>query len=461
MADYGDFTVLFSYIAVFNVIYTYGLETGYFRFAANGTDKENIFQTTFTSILLSTIALSSLLIWLRVPLSELAGVSNHPEYITWCVLIIATDTLAVIPFARLRQEGRPKKYAIVRISGILVNIALTVFFLVWSPDYVNAHPDSVYALWYNSNSNAGYLIIASVTASLVTFLLLAREWSAYRFRFDPLLWKDIISYCAPMIIIGMGGMVNETMDRPMLEYLYNGSIQEGKIAVSIYNANYKIAIFITLFITAFRMSAEPFFFSQAADKNAPSTYARVMKWFVIVLCFAFLFTALFLDVWKYFIGSTYTSGLGVVPILLCANVCLGIYYNLSVWYKLSNRMRMGMYITLLGASITVVINFLFIPRFGMYACAWATLAAYGTMMVVSFLWGQKYFPVPYNVKKLLSYMAVMLLLFFAERGVQLLTTSVIVRLLSGVVFMGIFMKLIMTKEKNEIKSIPVIGRFVR
>jgi len=305
------------------------------------------------------------------------------------------------------------------------------------------------------------MLLANLAASGVTFLLLCKEWLAYRFRFDAELWNRIIRYSMPMVIIGLGGMINETFDRIMLPRLLPGSPQDGEIANAIYSANYKIAIFITLFITAFRMSAEPFFFSQAKEKNAPRTYARVMKWFVIVLCFAFLFTGLFLDVWKFYIGKAYYSGLGVVPILLAANVCLGIYYNLAVWYKITDKMHLGMLITFIGAAITLIINFAFIPKYGMYACAWATFAAYGTMMVISYYMGQKYFPVPYNLKKLLSYLTVMLLLFFSERLVMFLTDKVFVRLLAASFLMYLFIKLVIAAEKKELAKMPFIGQFIK
>ena len=387
------------------------METAYFRFSAGGTDQKSLFQTVFTSLLTSSVLFSVALIYFRVPISNFIGLGVHTEYITWCVLIIAIDTMAAVPFAKLRQEERPHKYAFTRVAGIVVNIIATLYFLVYSPGMVAANPGSAYAQWYVQNTNVGFLLLALIAQSAVTFLLLYKEWAGYRFKFDAALWKKVIIYSAPMIVIGLGGMVNETMDRLMLPKLLPASDEAKKIAVAIYAANYKIAIFITLFITAFRMSAEPFFFGQAADKNAPKTYAKVMKWFVITLCVAFLFTALYIDIWKYMVGRTYREGLGVVPILLAANVALGIYYNLSVWYKISDKMYMGLIITLIGAAITLVLNFKFIPTYGMYACAWATLAAYGSMMVISYFMGQHYFPVPYATKKLLGYFGIMLLFY--------------------------------------------------
>ena len=461
MVDYGNFSMLYSGISFINVVYTYGLETAYFRFSASGTDQENLFRTTFSSLLVSTFIFSIVLIFFRVELSDYIGLGTHSEYITWCVLIVAVDTMAAIPFARLRQEGRPRKYAFTRVAGIIVNIVLTVYLIAYYPTHRTGAADGAFARWYDANTNAGYLIVANLAQSLVTFLLLYKEWIAYRFKVDVPLLKKILLYSSPMLIVGLGGMVNETFDRIMLGKLWPGPEMEQKIVVGIYGANYKIAIVITLFIQAFKMSAEPFFFGQSTDKNAPKTYARVMKWFVITLCLAFLFTALYIDLWKYFIGPRYRGGLGVVPILLAANVALGIYYNLSVWYKVTDKMYWGMIITLVGAAITLVLNYEFIPRFGMYACAWATFAAYATMMVISYIVGQRYFPVPYARKKLLAYMGVMLVLFFSQKLVMLLTGIVLIRLVTATALMYAFLRLVYTVEKKELGNMPVIGKWVK
>lgn len=462
VTDYGNFSALYSALSFLNVLFTYGMETAYFRFSAAGEDQKKLFRTIFSSLLISTGLLSILLIVFRAPLARLSDIGDHPEYITWCVLIVALDTLSAIPFARLRQEERPRKYAIVRVTGIIANIVTMVIFLAISPRFVATHPGNAYSVWYNNNNNVGFLIMANLIQNALTFLLLFSEWIDFRFVPDKELLKRAFTYSAPLIIAGLGGMINETIDRQMLKHMY-GTIAQGTTEVGIYTANYKIAIFITLFITAFRMSAEPFFFSQAKEKNAPQTYARVMKWFVIVLCCAFLSTALFLDGIKYFLGPIFRNprSLGVVPILLAANVCLGIYYNLSIWYKLTDKMRMGMYITLVGATITIVCNTLFIPEYGMYACAWTTFAAYFSMMVVSYLLGQRYFPVPYNMKKLLSYLGVMAIMFFTQKLVGHFTESLIVRLTSATVLMLMFLRMVVAVEKEELKGMPVIGKYLK
>ncbi len=459
--DYGDFSVLYSCISFVNVIFTYGMETAFFRFSSLGTDKEGLFQTVFTSLFVSTLVFSGVLIFYREEICTFTGLGAHSGYIIICVLIVAIDTMAAIPFARLRQEGRPRKYAFTRVAGILVNICFTIYFIQYSPGQVAYYPATRYAAWYHQNTNVGFLLLANLAQSVVTFLLLYREWNIWRFKFSFSLWTRIIRYAAPMIIIGLGGMVNETIDRIMLRKLSPLSEMQAKIEVGNYSANYKIAILITLFITAFRMSAEPFFFNQATDKTAPKVYARVMKWFVITLCLAFLFTGLFLDIWRHFIGPAYSSGLGVVPILLAANVALGIYYNLSVWYKISDKMHIGMIITMFGAAVTLVLNYYYIPKYGMYACAWTTLAAYGSMMVISYFAGQHYFPVPYATKKLLSYISVMLILFFAEQAVRHFTGIIIVRLATGGLLYFLFLRLVYVVERKELAGMPFVGKYIK
>lgn len=459
--DYGDVSMLYAAIAFANIIFTYGLETGYFRFSSKAEDRSSLFHTLFNSLLGSTLLLSLLVYLFREPISVFVEQGGNSDYIVLCTFIIAFDTLAAIPFARLRQEERPKKYAFVRIAGIMVNIILTIFFIYYSPQYAAANPESVYTIWFQKQTNVGLLLLANLAQSAITFLLLWKEWAQFKAKMDWQLWKKVMRYSTPMLIIGMGGMVNETIDRLMLPKLLPVSDAATKTAVGIYSANYKLAIFITLFIQAFRLGAEPFFFHQAGQKNAPQTYARVMKWFVITLCVAFLFTALYLDVWVRLLGSSYRTGVGVVPILLGANMALGIYYNLSVWYKITDQMRMGVYITLIGAAITLLVNYFFIPHFGMYACAWATFSCYTTMMVISYFLGQRYYPVPYEVKRLMGYLLLIVMLFLIQQYLSSIMESVLMNLISATTLFAAFMGVVYKAEKEELKHLPVIGKWVK
>lgn len=461
VVDFGDFTLLYSCIAILNIIYTYGFETAFFRYSNKpGVDRQTLLRTTFGSMVLSTIGLSLLLIFLRYPVSRFVAQDGHPEYIVISVLIIAFDTLAVIPFARLRQENKPKRYAFVNVSGVVLNIILTVFFAGFLPKMAESNPAGFWAGFLEKHTMVELLLYANLAQAIFAFLLLYPQWYKVRIKINKPLWRELFIYSSPMIITGLGGMINETMDRLMLVKWMPGGLEHAKIEQSIYSANYKLSIIISLFIQAFRMAAEPFFFSQSQDKQAPRLYARVMKWFAIVVCCAFLITVLYIDIWKMIVGASYRSGLGVVPILLMANIFLGVYYNQSVWYKLTNKMRAGMYITLIGAIITIIINYVFIPKYGMYASAWATFTCYLSMMVLSYVWGQQYFPIPYNVKKILSYLVVMLLLFFIQKGLMSLIPYTIVHLITATILMIIFLLLVVFAERKELLSFPVVGKYI-
>jgi O-antigen/teichoic acid export membrane protein len=268
-------------------------------------------------------------------------------------------------------------------------------------------------------------------------------------------------YSLPLVIAGMGGMINETFDRLMLRWWVPGEIIFKEEQVGVYNACYKLSILITLFIQAFRMGAEPFFFKQAQGINPQRTYARVMKFFVITVSIMFLVVSLYIPIWRNFIASKHWEGLGVVPILLMANIFLGIYYNLSIWYKLGSKTKAGAYITLIGAAITVVINWLFIPRYSYMACAWATFFCYGSMMVLSYSWGQKEYRIPYPTKKLVAYLVIAVLFFFIHKGITSWLTNIYFSLVLATVLLFIYTSFILFIEKKEFQKLPVIGRYIR
>jgi O-antigen/teichoic acid export membrane protein len=404
-----------------------------------------------------------LMILCNQSIANIISLKEHPEYITWGAFVIAFDTLSLVPLAKLRQDGRPIKFAMIRIGSILVNIGVTYFLISLAPRLLAANSNSFVRLFYDKNEVVGYIVIANLMASLVTLLFLWKEFSAFKWQFNKVLWKEMILYTLPLLIVGFGGVINETFDRIMLGWWSPAIGETAKHAeVGTYGACYKLSILITLFIQAFRMGAEPFFFKQATGENPQKIYARVMKFFVITICTMFLVVALFLDIWKYFIkNETMWVGLKVVPILLLANMFLGIYYNLSIWYKVTNKTMTGAYITLIGAAITMIVNYFFIPTYSYIACAWATFLCYGTMMVLSFLWGQKHYPIPYAWKKLLAYMAIVVLLYFVHTGLNLLFSSFIFNVGSGLVLLGLFLLFILKIEKKEFQKLPVIGKYLR
>jgi len=464
LADqYGDMTILYSAIPFLNVIFTYGLETAYFRYVQKQEHEEEVYNTATVSLIISTISLTALMIMLRVPMAGLLKIGSHPEYISWSALIIAFDSLSALAFARLRYENRPRKFAFIRIAGILVNIALTFFFLSVCPSIAKKNPDSILLFFYDKKIGVGYVFIANMVQAIITFILLRKEFFSFRWKFNAKLWRQIMLYSMPLIIAGFGGIINETFDRIMLAWWSSAPTEKAmKFEVGTYGACYKLSILITLFIQAFRMGAEPFFFKQAQGENPHRVYARVMKFFVITICVMFLFVALFIDVWKYFIQNPKMwVGLKVVPILLLANMFLGIYYNLSIWYKLTNKTLAGAWITLIGAALTLTINYLFIPRYGYMACAWATFVCYGTMMVVSFIWGQKYYRVPYAWKKLLAYMVIVVILYFVYFFFMKLGMNVWVNRGLAAVLLLSFIIFVLNIERKEFQKLPFIGKYLQ
>lgn len=458
--DYGKMSLVYSLIPFLNILFTYGLETAYFRYIQKKGIGDDVYNTITTSLIISTISLTTLLLLFRGAFASVISLEKHPEYITWAAFIIAFDALTTISFARLRQEGRPIKYASIRIAGILINIGLTIFFLSVCPAMIKKEPNGFMSVFYDPKNPVLYILIANFVQSFVTFLLLYKEFFAFRWHINKALWKEIMVYSLPMLIVGFGGMINETLDRIMLGWW--STARNPEVQVGIYSGCYKLAILITLFIQAFRLGAEPFFFKQAGGENSQRIYARVMKFFVITVCTMFLVVALYLDIWKYFLGKKiYWTGLKVVPILLLANIFLGIYYNLSVWYKVTGKTIAGAGITIGGAVITLVINYLFIPKYGYMACAWATLTCYGMMMVVSYVWGQKEFPIPYAWKKLVAYIVIVILLYFIHRLFMRLDLNIWFNHGFATVLLLAFLAFILKIEKTEFQRLPVIGKYLR
>ncbi len=461
--EYGKISTLFTIAAFLNIIFTYGLETSYFRFAAIEPERK-VYNSCSSSLIISTSLLTGVLLFFTGAIAGFLEMPAHPEYITWVILIVALDTLAVMPFAKLRFEGRPRKFAAIKILNILTNAGLVVFFLVICKNAFEKNSGGFLASLYKPEIGLGYVILSNLVASAVTLLLLGKEFLKFRFRLNPLFWKRLMAYSWPLVIVGFGGMVNETIDRIMLLKLSPSTTEEAFSQSGIYSANYKLAVIIVLFIQAFRMGAEPFFFKQSTSEHAQKTYARVMKFFVIACCFCFLGVTLFLDIWKYFMGTAhpeYYSGLKVVPLLMTAKIFLGIYYNLSIWYKIKERNLTGAWITIGGAVITIIFNWLFIPLWGYMACAIATVLCYGFMMLAGYMLGQKNYPVPYAWKKILAYIVICLMLFGLHQAFLLLEMNRWANRGVAAGLIGLFAVLILNVERKEFAKLPVLGRFIK
>lgn len=463
-AKTADLTQTYAIIPFLNILFTYGIETGYFRFSSQ-KDRDKLYNTLSISLLGSTLLFTALLLLFSNQIAGAADLADHPEYIWWMAGIIFFDTLATLPFAKLRQENRPKRYALVRLAGIVINIAVVILFVGIVPAYVKNHPTSYWASFVNPQNQIIYYLIGNFFGSLFTFLLLYKEFSRIRFQFDGSLWREVMRYCYPLIIVGMGGMVNDVLSRLIYRHAVNLPAEQADHELGIFANIYRIAVLITIVIQAFRMAAEPFFFSQSGSDNAPRTYARVMKFFVIVCCFLLLGIGLFLDVieWIFLkISKNWAEGLGAVPLLALGNVFLGIYYNLSVWYKLTNKNRYGAMITLVGAIITIGLNLLLIPRWHYTGAAIATFCCYLFMMVACYRLGQKHYPIPYARKKLTAYLVLVMLLYFLHLGItHFIYGKLWFSVLTGMLLFGFFTWFVGQIEAKELAKLPVIGKYFK
>ncbi|NQT77868.1 MAG: polysaccharide biosynthesis C-terminal domain-containing protein [Bacteroidetes bacterium] len=416
--EYGIITELYAYVAFLLVLLTYGMETSFFRFAESEGNKSKVFTTTLTSLFFTSVVFVVLATVFSKNIASLINYDSHPEYIVFFVIIVGTDAFTAIPFAQLRQQNRAFRFAWIKIINVSVNIFFNFFFFLLCPYLLEQNPSSFISSIYDPEIGIGYAFISNLIASLVTLVLLFPDIFKISFSFDSKLLKRMLAYGFPLLLVGLFGMVNEVSDKILFRFLI--SVPEGiqdkdnyiMSQLGIYGANYRLAVLMTLFIQMFRYAAEPFFFSHSREENARLLYASVMKYFIVFCLLIFLSVTLFLDIFKYFIGSDFRSGLSIVPIILLANLLLGIFYNLSVWYKLTDKTRYGALIAFIGAFITIVLNVILIPRYGYTGAAWAHLACYFSMVIISFFLGRKYYRVNYDLRNILLYFILALFIYF-------------------------------------------------
>jgi O-antigen/teichoic acid export membrane protein len=405
--DYGEVTIVLAYMVFFNVILSYGMETGFFRFYNSEADKENVIATSTISIFWSTIFFLFGALVFRETLANYADVKV--QYVTYSIWILALDALVIIPFSKLRADQRPVLYAIIKIGNVIVNLTLNIFFLVYLPSLAENHPNSFLGNLYVENNEIGYIFISNLLASLLTLVVLSQHYFKLNQKFDVVLWKKMMRYGLPILVAGIAFAVNEHFDKILLNSLLPDSTAKSEVGA--YSACYKLGLFMVLFATAFRMGIEPFFFSHSNKENAPQTYAVITKYFVILGSLILLGVIVFADVLKLLLldNESYWKAMKVVPLIILANFCLGIYNNLSVWYKLTDKTQIGAYISIIGAVLTLVLNYLLIPKYSYYGSAIATIAAYGSMMLISYKLGNKYYPIPYDIEKIGGYLGLSIL----------------------------------------------------
>lgn len=405
VGSYGDVTTIFAFMAFFNILLSYGMDTAYFNFIRKGYSEKQLFAIAQKSLLLSTSFFVGMSLLLAPQGAAFLGYPGKTEYVYVCLIFLAFDTLSILPFARIRHQEKPLKFAAIKLINIAVNVSLNIYLLAYTPEFLT------------QLSQVTLIFIANAAASLITFIVLSRSAFDIRWPFDAGLFKDMLKYAWPLIFVGFAGMVNETLDRTLLKRLLPDA--EGSYQNGIYGAFYKLTMVMTMFVQAYRFAAEPLFFKQKDGNESNKMYADVMYWFVGVCTCIFLACMFFIEPLAHLFIKRQAffedpKGLYVVPILLMANMFLGIYYNLSIWYRLTNNTKKGALIAVSGAISTIVLNLVFIPEYGFVACAWITLLVYLGMCVSSYWIGKHYLPVPYHILKYSMLIGLSIALWFVQ-----------------------------------------------
>lgn len=453
--EYGVVSELYAYVGFLMVIFSYRMESAFFRFGTHEADRERAYTTGLLSLLASTTVFVAAILLFSKPIAAALEYKGHAEYIRWFGLVLAFDCLAELPFARLRLEQRPVRFVSAKLFNIGLTIGLNVFWLVFCPWAAHNGHEWVRAVW-SPNLGVAYIFLANVLASGATLLLLLPELlAAFRARFDRDLWQKMLRYAGPLVIVSFAGIVNEMLDRAILTRLLPGTLEENRAQLGIYAANYKLAMLISLFTQAYRYAAEPFFFRHAAEKNALQIQANATKWFTVAAAAGMLGILLFLDLLKGFIGEDFREGLHVVPILLLANVLLGVYYNFSVWYRLKDRTALGAWISAAGAIVTLVLNLWWVPRMGYVGAAWATLVCYFFMAWATWQTGRREYPAPYPLGRMTAYLVAAVAIAGLHFGLKtwLPDLSRPMLLCGGAVLFGAFLGLVWVWEKEELRRL--------
>ena len=430
--DYGVVTELYAYVAFLVILLTYGLETAFFRFSKAEKNTAKAYSTALVSLIVSSCVFVFLALVSSESIANYMGAGIKQIYIQYFAVIVSLDAVSSITFAKLRQDEKAFRFATVKLFGVLVNIALNVYFIL-----------------FKELLDIEYIFISNLISSIVTIFLLFPQMLISKISFDKTLWKKMMAYGLPLLIAGLAGMTNETIDRILLKHLL--PIEDSVYQLGIYGALYKLSIIMILFIQTFRFAAEPFFFDQHNSGNDRSIYSDVMKYFVVVMGVIFLAVIIFYEFIIGFLGPAYRDhpdGFEIVSILLIANLFLGVLYNLSIWYKLTEKTIFGAYISIFGAIITVVLNFSLIPKIGILGSAWATLMCYFSMTILSYFLGKKYFPIPYQTSRIVFYLGVILALYFVIVNFDLNTAINTLFLLGFVIFVYVL-------EKNKKQKITL------
>ena len=455
-AEYSVIVNLYAWIGVMLVLLTYGLETGFFRFANDPQkgEPQTVYSTCMTSIGVTTLLFLGIVWTFLEPITGLLQCGEHPEYVGMIAGIIALDVFASLPFAYLRYRQRPLRFAGLKLLNIGLTIALNCFFLLACPAIYERHPEWI-GWFYNPTYGVGYILVSNVIASAAILLALSPEIFRIRWKFRYGLLREILHYSFPLLILGLAGMLNQNFDKIIFPHLIDDPLEAGT-QLGIYGANAKIAVVMIMFTQAFRYAYEPFIFARTKGEDKRATYALVMKYFIIFEWLIFLGVMFFLDLIRYFVGPEYFAGLTVVPIIMIAELFSGVFFNLSLWYKLTDKTQWGVYFSLIGLVVIVTGNVAFVPHFGYMACAWSAFACFFAMMFFSWLAGQKYYPVPYDLKSIARYTVLALVLYAI--GMWLPIDNIVLRLGCRTLLLVVYV-LYVIRHDLTLSEIPVVNRW--
>jgi len=456
---YGVITNVYALTALMLVLLTYGMETGFFRFA-NKADENPM--RVYSTILISVFS-TSLLFFLLVlgnldSVAGFLGYADHPEYIGMMAAVVALDAFQSIPFARLRYQKKALKFAALKLLFIIMSIGLNLLYFVALPALYESHPEWV-SSFYNPGVGVGYAFGINLVCTASITVLFWPELTGFRYAFDYRLWRRILAYSFPILILGVAGILNQTVDKIIFPFVYDGTEQAARAQLGIYGAASKIAMIMAMLIQAFRFAYEPFVFGKAAEKDNRDTYAQAMKYFIIFSLMAFLAVVFYIDLLRYIIAPSYWDGLRVVPIVMTAELFMGIYFNLSFWYKLTDQTHYGAWFSLTGCTVIVLLNILLVPIYGYMACAWAGVAGYGLCMLLSYFIGQKKYPIRYDLRCIGRYTSLAVILYFLSTLIPE-GWDLFLRLAINTLLMGIFTAYTV-KHDFPLSHLPLIGKWFR
>ena len=443
---YGVITNVYAYTALLMVILTYGMETTFFRYVnKEGENPDKVYSTTMISVASTSLLFVLLVLLFLQPISSFMGYADHSSYIWVMAVTVAVDAFACIPFAYLRYKKRPMKFAILKLANIMMTILLNLFFFLLLP------------VWTGNGGlvDAGYAFYINLFCSVALLFFLLKEITAVKFDFDKALLRRMLSYSWPILVLGVAGILNQTADKILFPYIYQGTDAHSQLGI--YGAASKIAMIMAMITQAFRYAYEPFVFGNNNDKDSRNTYAKAMKFFIIFTLLAFLVVMAYIDLLKYIIGRDYWEGLKVVPVVMAAEIMMGIYFNLSFWYKLIDKTIWGAWFSGIGCVVLITVNVLFVPRYGYMACAWAGFMGYASAMTISYLVGQKKYPINYPLKEIVLYVALAAVLYIGI-GYSNRLLPLWAALAMNTVIVFLFIAYIVKKDFNKNMNISLINK---